>query len=124
MNILDSLKSVFAKLTNWYWSRRGLEASPQEIEAFHVEQERQLQEAEREYQAYLAEWKAQEAERERENLEYTQLCESNELTREEQDRIDQEWEDHQRHYQSHCPHCGSNRVSGRCPACDRAFGRE
>lgn len=126
MSFLIRVKSL---IRNWICHLRG-EATEQETAALLAEYEREDQEAEREYQELQAWWeaeearhKAAEAEREQEGREYLEAREAEDRAREEQARSDQEWEEEQEHYRSHCPHCGTRWVWGRCPACDDAFGR-
>ena len=42
----------------------------------------------------------------------------------EREEREREWQDEQEHNLAYCPLCGSRRVHGRCPACERAFGRD
>ena len=93
MNLLQLFKSFLSKFTN---RLRTTEATGQELEAFFAQQEREYREAEREQE---------------------------DSAREEQERRDAEWEEEQRHYQSHCAFCGSKLRLGRCKSCDDAFGR-
>jgi len=102
------------------------EATEQETQDYIARLERVVDELtiELDYQKFLAKSKTEEEEHERENQEYWDARECEERERAEHEQREQEWEDEQKRYQSECPFCGSPKRHGRCPACDRAFGRD
>lgn len=77
MFVQGYLRAIIRKLSNWYYSLFGSEATEQDIQEYFAQceaedrkTERQQQEAERNLQEYLAERRAEEEEIECENLEY------------------------------------------------------
>ena len=126
---------MFTSIVKWLKSLRKSKVAEQETQDYIARLERAVDELtiELDYREYLAKQEAERAEAEREdherdveNLKY-ELGRKQDViedyARDEQERRAREEEDEQQHYRSHCPHCGSQRRFGRCPACDEAFGR-
>lgn len=106
------------------------EATEQDVEEYLAELRREEDESRRRDQenealrlADEARFASAEAARERENREFSEECGAEDQAQKEQEIRDQEWEEEQSRYRSHCPFCGSPKIMNRCRACDDEFGR-
>lgn len=96
-------RAVDELITDLYFAKYETERAFEQLEA-----EREDKEKEREKLKH-------ELDRKQDLLE--------EYKRADQEREAREEEDEQEHYRSYCPQCGSRKRFGRCPVCDKTFGR-
>lgn len=106
------------------------EATERDVEEYLAERRREEENSRRQDQedevlrlAEEARFAAAAAAHEQENRKLLEECAANEFAQEEREIRDQEWEEEQSRYRSHCPFCGSPIVLSRCRACDNEFGR-